>query len=93
MLSRIPAIISIHNNNNCKIVIHNCALYDITLEWNDVIGLMDTETDELISLEDSVISSILSDIDTKLPKVPKKKLSKDDIAVKAHLTVPSEFKQ
>ncbi len=42
--------------------------------------------------EDSVISVILNDIDNKLPKVPKKKLSKDEIAAKSHLNVPNEYR-
>jgi hypothetical protein len=33
---------------------------------------MDVEAEQLQPLEDSVISAILSDIDSKLPKVPKK---------------------
>ena len=53
---------------------------------------MDIKTDELIPIEDSVISSILSDIDKHLPKVPKKKLTKEEIAAKANLNVPNEFK-
>jgi hypothetical protein len=88
MVSGIPAIVSIDKNNNCKIVINNCAPYDITIERNDIIGLMDVKTDELIPLEDSVISSILTDINAKLPKVPKKKLTKEEIASKAHLNMP-----
>jgi len=47
------------------------------------------------SLEDSVISSILTDINTKLPKVPKKKLTKEEITSKAfkNLNMPAEFQQ
>jgi hypothetical protein len=37
-----------------------------------------------------VISSILNEINQKLPKVPKKKLTKDKIAQKAHIDVPTE---
>jgi hypothetical protein len=54
---------------------------------------MDAEPDEPIPMEDSTISAILQDIDNKLPKVPKRKLTKDEIAAKAHLNVPPEFKQ
>jgi hypothetical protein len=54
---------------------------------------MDTELDELIPLEYSTISAILNDIDKQLPKVPKKKLTKEDIGAKYHLNVPSEYKQ
>jgi hypothetical protein len=40
-----------------------------------------------------VISSLLKDIKEKLPKVPKKKLKKEDILLKAHLDMLSEYKQ
>jgi hypothetical protein len=52
---------------------------------------MDAEPDEPIPMEDFTISAILEEIDNKLPKVPKKKLTKDEIAAKAHLNVPPEF--
>jgi hypothetical protein len=93
MISGMPAIVSIDKNNNWKIILDNCAPYDITISRNDILGIMDTEPDEPIPMEDSTISSILQDIEKKLPKVPKRKLSRDEIAAKAHLNVPQEFKQ
>jgi len=54
---------------------------------------MDIENGDLILLEGSVITFILSDINAKLPKVQKKKLTRDEIARKANLNVPCEFKQ
>jgi hypothetical protein len=63
-------------------VIDNCAPYDITIDRNDIIGLMDVETEQHQPLKDSVISAILSDIDKRLPKVPKKKLKKEEMAAK-----------
>ncbi len=93
MLSRMPSVVYVDKNNNCKLVIDNCAPNDITIHRNDVIGLMDVETEQLQPPEDSVISAILSDIDNKLPKVPKKKLSRDEIATKSHLNVPKKYKQ
>ncbi len=83
-------ISSMHANNNCKIIVNNCTLYNIILNCNDVIGIMDVENEDLIPLEDSVISSILNDKNAKLPKVPKKKLAIDEIAQKANLNVPSD---
>jgi hypothetical protein len=93
MLSGMPAIVSIDKNNNSKIVLDNCAPYDVTISRNDILGIMDAEPDEPIPMEDSTISAILQDLDNKLPKVPKRKLTKDEIAQKAHLNVPQEFKQ
>ena len=67
-----PAIVTVDKNNNCKIVIDNCAPYDVTIDRNDILALRDRETEQLQPLEDSVISAILTDIDKKLPKVPKR---------------------
>jgi hypothetical protein len=53
MISGMPVIVSIDDNNNCKIVVDNCVPYDITIDCNDLIGLMDIEVDQLIPLEDS----------------------------------------
>ncbi len=47
MLSGMPAIVTVDKNNNCKIVIDNCAPYDVTIDRNDVIALMDRETEHL----------------------------------------------
>jgi hypothetical protein len=93
MISGMPAIVSVGKNNNCKIVLDNCAPYDVTISRNDILGIMDAEPDDPIPMEDSTIFSILQEIDKKLPKVPKRKLSKEEIAAKAHLNVTPEFRQ
>jgi len=76
MISGMLAIVSIDKNNNCKIVLDNCAPNDVTISRNDILGIMDAEPDAPIPMEDSTISAILQDIDNKLPKVPKRKLTK-----------------
>jgi hypothetical protein len=72
MVSGMPAIVSIDKNNNCKIIVDKCTPYDIIIDINDILSIMDTDTDELIPQEDSTILSTLQDIDKHLPKVPKK---------------------
>jgi hypothetical protein len=62
MISCMPAIVSIDKNNNCKIIVDNCAPYDVIIDRNDILGIMDAEPDTLIPLEDSTISSILQNI-------------------------------
>jgi hypothetical protein len=53
MLSGMPAVVSIDKNNNCKSVIDNCALWDVTIDRNDVIRLMDIEMilGEMVNLQ------------------------------------------
>ncbi len=92
-LSGMLAIVNINKNNNCKIIIDNWAPYDVKNDRNNILGIIDLETHQLIPIEDSVISSLLKDIKEKLPKVPKKKLKKEDILLKAHLDMLSEYKQ
>ncbi len=50
MISDMPAIVSIDKNNNCKLIVDNCAPYDIVIDRNDILGIMDTEPDNLIPL-------------------------------------------
>jgi hypothetical protein len=59
MISGMHAIVSIDKNNNCKIIVDSCVPNDVIIDRNDILGIMDTETDALIPLEDSTISSIL----------------------------------
>jgi hypothetical protein len=47
MLSGMPAVVSIDRDNNCKLGIDNCVPYDITIDRNDVIALMDMEIEQL----------------------------------------------
>ncbi len=70
MISGMPAIVSIDKNNNCKLIIDNCAPYDVVIDRNNILGIMDTEPDNLIPLEDSIFWAILQNIDKHLPKVP-----------------------
>ncbi len=71
MISGVPAIVSIDKNNNCKIILDNCAPYDVTISRNDILGIMDTEPDEPIPMEDSTISAILQNIEKKIAKSAK----------------------
>ncbi len=82
MLSGMPAVVSIDKNNNCKIVIDNCAPYDVTIDRNDIIGLVDKETDELQLLENATISAVLSDIDKNYQKCLSKNLQKKKLQQK-----------
>ncbi len=48
MISGMPSIVNVDENNICNIVVENCAPYDVTLERDDVLGVMETEEDELV---------------------------------------------
>jgi hypothetical protein len=46
-----------------------------------------------LPLNEETLTSIISSIEQKFPKVTKKQFSLDKIAKKAHLNVPEEYKK
>jgi len=58
MVSGMPSIVNIDGNNICNIIVENCAPYDVTLERDDILGVMETETDERVPWTDDFNSSV-----------------------------------
>jgi hypothetical protein len=81
-----PSVVNVDNNNICNLVMENCAPCDVTLEWDDVLGIMEIEEEELIPLTEDLISSVCQDIDSafRFPKVKRKRLSREDIQKRCH---------
>ncbi len=82
-VSGMPALILVDNNSNCKIIVENCAPYDVTIERNNLMGLIKIEDKQLIPLTDVI--AVCADIHTKLPKIQKAKFSREEIACRCHL--------
>jgi hypothetical protein len=91
MVSGMPSIVNIDENNICNIIVENCAPYDVTLERDDLLGVVETELDELVPLTDDFISSVCQDIQNRFPKVKRKRLSREEIRRRCHLQVPEEY--
>jgi len=91
MVSSIPSIITIDKNNIFNIVVENCAPYDVTLDRDDTLGIMEVEKEELVPLTDDFISSVCQDIHERFLKMKKKRLSRDEIPKRFHLQVPEDF--
>jgi len=58
MISGMPSIVNVDENNICTIIVENCAPYDVTLEQDDIIGVIETELDELVPLTDDFFAKI-----------------------------------
>jgi superfamily II helicase len=86
-----PSIVNVDENNIFNIVVENCAPYDVTLERDNIQGIMETEEEELVPLMDDFISSVCQDIHNRFPKVKRKRLSREEIKRRCHLQVPEEF--
>ena len=91
MISGMPSIVNVDENNICNIVVENCAPYDVTLERDDILGIIETEEEELVPLRDDFISSVCQDIHNRFPKVKRKRLSREEIKQRCYLQVPEEF--
>ncbi len=92
-ISGMPALVTLDKYKNCKLVIDNCAPYEITLARNEVLGVLEFEPDKSIPLNEKTISALISDIADQLPKVPKRKFTRDEIEQKANIKVPHQYKQ
>jgi hypothetical protein len=92
-LTGVPSLVSIDSTQNCKIVIENCAPYEVTIERNDVMGIIEMEEDEMNPLTDETAADICATIKSNIPSTPQTQLTRDDIARRCNLQVPEEFKE
>jgi hypothetical protein len=79
-LTGVASLVSINENHNCKVVIKNCAPYDVTIERNDIMGPVEIEDDELFPLTDDTMAEICASIKSNIPNIPRTRLSRDEIA-------------
>ncbi len=79
-LTGVPSLVSIDSNQNCKIIIENCAPYNVTIERNDIMGIIEMEEDEMYPLTDETTADICASIKSNRPSTPRTQLTKDDIA-------------
>jgi hypothetical protein len=86
-----PAWVSLDNYKNCRLIIDNCALFDIVLSRNEILGVLEFESEQCVPRNEDTVASIISDIEQKFPKVMKKHFLSNEIAQNAKLNVPAEF--
>ncbi len=87
-ISGMPAWVTLDNYKNCKLIIDNCAPYDIVLPRNEILGILEFGSEQCQPLNEDTVASIISNIEQKFPKVPKKHFSRAEIEQKANLNVP-----
>ena len=92
-ISGMPAWVTLDKYKNCKMVIDNCAPYDVVIARNEILGVLKFEPEECIPMTENSISAIISDIHQRFPKVPKKQFTRDEIEQKAKLQVPNEYRK
>jgi len=70
-LTGVPSLVTIDNDQNCKVVIENCAPYEVTIERNDIMGIIEIEEDKLYPLTDEAAAGICAIIRDNIPDTPK----------------------
>jgi hypothetical protein len=92
-LTGVTSIVSIDENHNCRIIIENCAPYKVTIERNDIIGLVEIEDDQLYPLANDTAAKICASMKSNIPSTPQTKLSRDEIIRCCNLQVPDKFRE
>jgi hypothetical protein len=93
MVSGMSTIVNMDKNNICSIVVENCVPYNVILERDDILGIIEIKEEEMVPLTDDFTSSICQDIHNRFPKVKRKRLSREEIQRQCHLQVLEEFKE
>jgi hypothetical protein len=70
-ISGMPAWVSLDTYKNCKIIIDNCAPYDIVLHRNEILRVLEFEPEQCLPLNEDTVALIISNIEQKFPKVTK----------------------
>jgi hypothetical protein len=91
-ISEILAMVSMDNNNNCKVIVENCAPYDVTIERNNLMGVIKIEEEKQTDSTHR-LSYVYTSIQGKLPKIQKPRILLDKIFRHCHLQVPDEFRE
>jgi hypothetical protein len=92
-LTGVPSLVSIDRNYNCKIIIENCAPYEVMIKRNDIMGIVEIEEDELYPLTDDTAAEICASIKNNIPKTTRTRLTRDEIARRCNLQVPDEYRE
>ena len=91
-----PALVYVSDSGLCTVAVTNCAPYPIQLKRGSVIGLIQDECcaqDEIEPLSDTKVTEIFESINLICAHATSShKWTRDDIASKIQLNVPTEFR-
>ncbi len=79
-MTGVLSLVTIDSNQNCKVVIENCAPYEVAIERNDIMGIIKMEEDKLFPLTDETAAGICAIIKSNIPDTPRPQLTKEDIS-------------
>jgi hypothetical protein len=92
-ITGVPSLVSIDEIHNCKIIIENCAPYEVTIERNGKMGIVEIEDDKFYPLPDDTAGEICTSIKSNIPSTPRARLTRDKIARRCNLQVPYKYRE
>jgi hypothetical protein len=57
-ISGMPACVTLDTYKKCKLIIDNCAPYDITIPRNEVLGVLEFEIEQCVPLNEDTVASV-----------------------------------
>jgi hypothetical protein len=70
MLTGVPSLVTIDSNQNCKVIIANCTPYNVNIEMNDIMGIIEMADDRIYPLTDEAAAGICVIIKSNIPALP-----------------------
>jgi hypothetical protein len=64
--------VSFDNRKHCTIQLQNCVPHEVSLRTEEILGILDTETDTPVPFSDDILAAICEQIHQWLPKVKKR---------------------
>jgi hypothetical protein len=89
-LTGVPSLVTIDSNHDCKVIIENCAPYEVTIERKDIMGIIKMEEDKIYPLTDEATAGICTIIKSNISSTPRIQLTREDRH--CNLQVPDKFK-
>jgi hypothetical protein len=72
--------------------IQNCAPHEINISTGDILGILSTEKEEPIPLNDDSLATICEQIHQRLPKIKKRAWTRKEIEERCHLGAPEPYR-
>jgi hypothetical protein len=58
-----PTWVTLDKNKHCKILVDNCASYNLVLPRNNILGILDFQSEQCVPPDESTISAIIENIE------------------------------
>jgi hypothetical protein len=91
LISGLSTLVSFDHRNHCTLQIQNCAPHEVSIQTGDILGILSTEEEAPIPLNEESHATICEQIHQRLPKVKKRAWTRKEIEERCHLGAPETY--